>query len=57
VPEKQQQAFELRYVKNRSTREIAEVMGKSAQAVKISLFRTRRTLVDNSHNLYSLLSA
>ena len=57
VPEKQREAFELRYVKNRSTREIAKVMGKSTQAVKISLFRTRRTLAHHSHNLHSLLSA
>ncbi len=57
VPDQQREAFDLRYVENRSTRQIAEVMGKSPQAIKISLFRTRRTLADHNHNLHAVLSA
>lgn len=57
VPEQQRKAFELRYIENQSTREIAENMGKSPQAIKISLFRTRRTLSDNNRKLPSVLSA
>jgi len=44
VSASQQEIFHLRYADGRSTREIAEVLGKSNQAIKISLFRTRRTL-------------
>lgn len=40
----QQEIFRLFYADGRSTREIARELGKSNQAVKISLFRTRRTL-------------
>jgi RNA polymerase sigma-70 factor (ECF subfamily) len=40
----QREVFRLYYGENHSTREIAEQLGKSRQAVKISLFRTRRTL-------------
>jgi RNA polymerase sigma-70 factor (ECF subfamily) len=57
VPDQQRAAFELRYVENHSTREIAEAMGKSPQAVKISLFRTRRTLADYNQNLHAVLTA
>ena len=57
VPEHQREAFELRYLENKSTREIASEMGKSPQAVKISLFRTRRTLAENNRKLRSVLSA
>lgn len=57
VPEQQREAFEQRYIENRSTREIAEEMGKSPQAIKISLFRTRRTLAENNRKLPSVLSA
>lgn len=57
VPDQQREVFDLRYVENCSTREIAEVTGKSPQAVKISLFRTRRTLADHNHNLHAVLSA
>ncbi|MFT5441125.1 MAG: RNA polymerase sigma-70 factor (ECF subfamily) [Myxococcota bacterium] len=57
VPEQQREAFELRYIENRSTRDIAKEMGKSQQAVKISLFRTRKTLYDNNRKLPSILSA
>ncbi|MBW2391143.1 MAG: sigma-70 region 4 domain-containing protein, partial [Deltaproteobacteria bacterium] len=57
VPDQQREVFDLRYVENWSTREIAEVTGKSPQAVKISLFRTRRTLADHNHHLHAVLSA
>ena len=36
--------FDLYYGDNRPTRVIAEELGKSNQAVKISLFRTRRAM-------------
>lgn len=57
VPEQQREAFELRYIENRSTQEIAKEMGKSQQAIKISLFRTRKTLNDTNRKLPSVLSA
>jgi len=57
VPKQQREAFELRYIENCSTRQIAETLGKSPQAVKISLFRTRRTLADNNRKLSQVLSA
>jgi RNA polymerase sigma-70 factor (ECF subfamily) len=44
VTDAQREVFHLRYSQNYSTRDIAEELGKSRQAVKISLFRTRRTL-------------
>jgi len=40
----QREIFDLYYGKNRPTKVIAEDLGKSNQAVKISLFRTRRAL-------------
>ena len=55
VTPQQQRAFELRYIKNHSTKEIAKEMGKSTQAIKISLHRTRRTLVDHNRDLNALL--
>ncbi len=57
VPDQQRDAFEQRYIENRSTREIAQNMGKSPQAIKISLFRTRRTLAEHNRKLPSVLSA
>ena len=42
----QQEVFRLRYGDNLSTRAIADRLGKSNQAVKISLFRTRRRLAE-----------
>jgi RNA polymerase sigma-70 factor (ECF subfamily) len=45
VSETQLEVFRLHYGENRTTRDIAEEMGKSRQAVKISLFRTRKTLL------------
>jgi len=40
----QQEIFDLYYGDNRPTRAIAKDLGKSNQAVKISLFRTRRAM-------------
>ena len=40
----QQEIFDLYYGENRSTKAIAKDLGKSNQAVKISLFRTRRAM-------------
>ncbi len=40
----QQEIFELYYGENRPTKVIAEALAKSNQAVKISLFRTRRAM-------------
>jgi len=44
VSEAQQEVFRLRYADGQSMKQIAASLGKSCQAVKISLFRTRRTL-------------
>jgi len=41
----QRNAFYLKHSENRSTRSIAEQLGKSTTAVKINLFRSRKTLV------------
>ncbi len=51
------EVFQLRYAENCSTKEIAERMGKSNQAIKISLFRSRQTLADATEGLDMLLSA
>ena len=40
----QHEIFDLYYGENRPTKMIAEQLGKSNQAVKISLFRTRRAM-------------
>ncbi len=40
----QREIFDLYYGESRPTRAIAEELGKSNQAVKISLFRTRRAM-------------
>lgn len=40
----QREIFALHHLDNRSTSEISALLGKSRQAIKISLFRTRRTL-------------
>lgn len=40
----QREIFDLYYGDSRPTREIADELGKSNQAVKISLFRTRRAM-------------
>jgi RNA polymerase sigma-70 factor (ECF subfamily) len=44
VSSAQHEIFDLYYGDNRPTRVIAEELGKSNQAVKISLFRTRRAM-------------
>ena len=49
--------FHLRYGAGRSTRDIANEVGRSNQSVKISLFRTRRTLEAASLNVGELLAA
>jgi DNA-directed RNA polymerase specialized sigma24 family protein len=49
--------FRLRYAENRSTRDIAKRMGKSNQAIKIGLFRSRRALERRAPDLQSALSA
>jgi len=53
----QQNIFRLRFVESRSTRSIAEQLGKSNQAVKISLFRSRRALSQRTPELQQVLSA
>ena len=53
----QRQAFQLRYGENQSTRSIASKLGKSNQAVKIGLFRSRRALARHSPDLQVALSA
>lgn len=40
----QREIFDLYYGENRSMKQIAEDLGKSNQAIKISLFRTRRAM-------------
>ncbi len=57
VNESQREVFHLRYAENLSTRQIAEVVGKSNQAIKISLFRTRKTLAKAAINLDSVVTA
>lgn len=42
----QREVFYLRYVENQPVRSIAERVGKSNEAIKISLFRTRRLLTE-----------
>ncbi len=44
VSEAQREIFDLYYGDGQPTRSIAEALGKSNQAVKISLFRTRRAM-------------
>lgn len=44
VSEAQREIFDLYYGDNQPTKVIAEELGKSNQAVKISLFRTRRAM-------------
>jgi RNA polymerase sigma factor (sigma-70 family) len=57
LSEGQRNVFRLRYCENQSTREIAENLGKSMQAVKISLFRTRRALEARNHGVEVLLAS
>ena len=53
----QRQVFYLKFGENRTTRNIAEHLGKSNQAVKISLFRSRKTLTQYTPNVEAVLSA
>jgi RNA polymerase sigma factor (sigma-70 family) len=53
----QREVFNLKYVENRSTRWIAKRLGKSSQAVKISLFRSRRALAQQTTELQAVLTA
>ena len=57
VTDAQAQVFQLHYVENRPLKQIAGELGRSTQAVKISLFRTRRALSRNAPNLPAVLSA
>jgi len=57
VTDAQARVFHLHYVENRPLKQIAHQVGKSPQAVKISLFRTRRTLSRQAGDLQSVLSA
>jgi RNA polymerase sigma-70 factor (ECF subfamily) len=52
----QRKVFHLKYVENRSNRSIAKHLGKSNQAVKISLFRSRKTLGQHTPNVDAVLS-
>ena len=55
----QRKIFCLTYLndaENRSNRSVAKQLGKSNQAVKISLFRSRRTLEKHAPNLDSVLA-
>ena len=53
----QRKVFHLKYAENRSTRSIARQLGKSSQAVKISLFRSRRALAHQAADLQAVLGA
>jgi len=53
--EVQRRVFELHYGRNLSTREIARELGKSRQAIKISLFRTRQMLHERVEGLQEVL--
>lgn len=52
----QQDVFYLKYRERRSTRSIADQLGKSCQAVKISLFRSRQTLARHKPDLDEVLA-
>jgi len=53
----QKDIFYLKYAENRSNHEIADHLGKSTQAVKISLFRSRKTLGQHTPNVDAVLTA
>jgi RNA polymerase sigma-70 factor (ECF subfamily) len=57
VAPRHQEIFHLRYRDGLATRDIAEEIGRSNQSVKISLFRTRRTIEARSSALGELLAA
>ena len=56
LTEAQRTVFYLKFAENRSTRAIADELGKSCQAVKISLFRSRRTLQHHAADVPLLLA-
>ena len=53
----QRKVFHLKFGENRSTRAIAEELGKSNQAVKISLFRSRKTLMQFAPEVQGVFGA
>ncbi len=57
VSETQRMVFHLRYAENQSTKDIADKMGKTNQAVKIGLFRSRRALESKAPEIHSVLEA
>ena len=57
VSEAQREIFDLYYGENRPMKAIAKDLGKSSQAVKISLFRTRRAMEARLEELGVQLSA
>lgn len=57
VSDLQRTVFHLKYGENRSTREIAKATGKSNQAVKIGLFRSRRVLANRTKEFSLALNA
>jgi len=57
VADNHRDIFHRYYIDHAATKEIAKEIGKSTQAVKISLFRSRRTLEAQVEGLDQLLSA
>ena len=55
--EAQREVFQLRFHANRSTKAIAQELGRSNQAVKISLMRARRKLEERSPVVREVLGA
>ena len=51
----QRKVFYLKHSENRSARSIAEQLGRSTAAVKINLFRSRKTLVRYTPNVAAVL--
>ncbi len=56
VSRTQRELFELRYRDNHSVATIARQVGKSRDAVKVGLFRTRRTLSESAPEALQVLS-
>jgi RNA polymerase sigma-70 factor (ECF subfamily) len=57
LTDQQRTVFYLKYAENRTTRAIAEELGKSNQAIKISLFRSRKTLLRHATDVDEVLEA
>ena len=51
ISSSQREIFDLYYGNRRGMKEIARDLGKSDQAIKISLFRTRRAMADRLETL------